>query len=233
MPPTDPTSCACGTWLSAFAAEIVLSAGERERNRATRWWRRREPCPVCNEQMTLRNNTEPGLLQGCEVHGFFIDADTVQHTSIANGIDHDAISAKLADEDAVAVANEKSLEAEQKRDAEKRAKEESERRLAKDFTHQRTAEDRRQEAENFLRMESAARALERERKQAAAGEAHQNEVAALMVGVGPEVVALFIALEKRVRTLESDKQMLETALRHLSEQVDRLGSRVTWNQVLD
>jgi Fe2+ transport system protein B len=178
--------------------------------------------------MTLRNNTEPGLLQGCDVHGFFIDADTVQHTSIANGIDHDAIAAKLADEDAVAAANEKRLEAEQDRDAEKREKEEAEQRLRKDFSHMRTAEERREEAENFLRKESAARALERERKQQALDEVHQKEITGLMVGVGPEVVALFVALEKRVRALESDKQMLETALRHVNERVDKLGNRVDW-----
>jgi hypothetical protein len=80
----------CGTWVSSLAATIVFTPEEIAPNLALRWWRRREPCPLCEEQMVLRGS-EPGLFQGCNLHGFWIDADTVEHTGLARGIDEAAL----------------------------------------------------------------------------------------------------------------------------------------------
>ncbi|MGE0547992.1 MAG: hypothetical protein AB7O24_28705 [Kofleriaceae bacterium] len=92
LPPTDVASCelGCGTWVSAFASTIVLTEVDRRSQGVTKWWRVREACPLCKEQMTLRGE-QPGLLQGCDLHGFWIDADTIAHTGLANGVDQQAL----------------------------------------------------------------------------------------------------------------------------------------------
>jgi hypothetical protein len=46
--------------------------------------------------MTLRGS-EPGLFQGCDAHGFWIDTDTVQHTGLARGVDEAALERKRND----------------------------------------------------------------------------------------------------------------------------------------
>src|SRR5438045_3372045 len=90
MPATEVTSCACGTWLSAFAADIVLSATERTPNRATRWWRRREPCPQCDEQMLLYGE-EPGLRARVAARGHAFDVRSrAARTLPAGAADADA-----------------------------------------------------------------------------------------------------------------------------------------------
>jgi hypothetical protein len=71
----------------------VLTAEERRADPVTRWWRVRAPCPICGDQMILRG-TEPGLFQGCDGHGFWIDADAIQHTSLVNGADEAALDRK-------------------------------------------------------------------------------------------------------------------------------------------
>jgi hypothetical protein len=98
LPPTDVAQCpkGCGTWVSQFASTEVLTDADRKPDPVTRWWRVREPCPLCSEKMTLRGQ-DPGLLQGCDQHGFFIDADTIQHTGLARGVDIAALERKRAD----------------------------------------------------------------------------------------------------------------------------------------
>ena len=92
----DVATCGCGTWVSSFAAPAVLAKHEVRPNVLTKWWRKREPCPLCEEQMLLRGD-EPGLFQGCDIHGFWIDADTVEHTGLARGIDHESIQRRRDD----------------------------------------------------------------------------------------------------------------------------------------
>lgn len=91
----------CGTWVSMFAATSVLRVEEMVPDRATRWWRVRAPCPECTEQMTLRGR-DPGLFQGCDVHGFWIDADAIEHTGLVRGVDRQALARKRENEDALA-----------------------------------------------------------------------------------------------------------------------------------
>lgn len=100
LPPLDVARCACGTWVSAFAAELVLTDEDRRRDPVKRWWRVLEPCPRCDDKMGLYGS-EPGLLQGCELHGFWIDADTIAHTGLGRGVDVEAIERKRADPDEV------------------------------------------------------------------------------------------------------------------------------------
>jgi hypothetical protein len=97
LPALDVTTCACGgVWVSAFAASEVLTAVDRKPDPVTRWWKVREPCPACGEQMLLFGN-DPGLLQGCAVHGYFVDGDTVAHTGLARGVDLEALERKRQD----------------------------------------------------------------------------------------------------------------------------------------
>ncbi|HLL24333.1 MAG TPA: hypothetical protein VK427_19515 [Kofleriaceae bacterium] len=98
LPPVDVATCLCGgVWVSAFAATEVLTPQERRADRVTRWWRVREPCPECGDKMMLRGDGR-ALFQGCDLHGYFIDADIVAHTSIARGVDHAALDRKRSDE---------------------------------------------------------------------------------------------------------------------------------------
>ena len=98
LPPTDVAECAhgCGTWVSQFASTEVLTEQDRRPDLVTRWWRVRAPCPLCGEQMTLRGD-DPGLLQGCDLHGYFIDADTIGRTGLARGVDQAALVRKRSD----------------------------------------------------------------------------------------------------------------------------------------
>src|SRR5687768_2573386 len=85
LPPLDVAECpTCGTWVSAFAASEVLTDNDRLENWLTRWWRVREPCPYCGDKMNLCGR-DPGLLQGCLLHGYFIDKDVVEHTGLGRG----------------------------------------------------------------------------------------------------------------------------------------------------
>ena len=98
LPALDVATCKCGgVWVTAFAATEVLSPEERQPDPVTRWWRVREPCPSCGDKMVLRGQ-EPGLFQGCDLHGYFIDADIVEHTTLARGIDYEALDRKRQDE---------------------------------------------------------------------------------------------------------------------------------------
>lgn len=98
LPPTDVAACShgCGTWVSQFASTEVLTEADRKPDPVTRWWRVRAPCPLCGKQMTLRGD-DPGLLQGCDLHGYFIDADTIKHTGLRRGVDEAALARKRSD----------------------------------------------------------------------------------------------------------------------------------------
>lgn len=100
LTPTAVARCTCGVWVEAFVADIVLTAADRQPRRGLHWWRVRAPCPQCGVKMDVYG-TEPGLLQGCDVHGFWIDADAVALTGLTNGVDFEAIDAKRSDEAAV------------------------------------------------------------------------------------------------------------------------------------
>jgi hypothetical protein len=84
-------------WVTAFAASEVLEPEELRPDPVTRWWRVREPCPSCGEKMVLRGR-EPGLFQGCDLHGYFVDGDIVEHTRLAKGIDYEALDRKRQDD---------------------------------------------------------------------------------------------------------------------------------------
>ena len=121
LPALDVATCKCGgVWVTAFAATEVLAPGELRADPVTRWWRVREPCPSCGEKMELRGR-EPGLFQGCDLHGYFIDADIVEHTQLARGIDYAALDRKRQDERRVTEEREA-----REREAARRAKERAE-----------------------------------------------------------------------------------------------------------
>jgi hypothetical protein len=98
LPAADVARCPakCGAWVSAFAANEVLTERDRRRDPVTRWWRMREPCPACTEKMVLFGD-DPGLFQGCELHGYFIDEDAIPHTGLARGIDDAALERRRSD----------------------------------------------------------------------------------------------------------------------------------------
>jgi hypothetical protein len=99
LPALDVATCSgcSGVWVSAFAASEVLDPVALRPDPVTRWWRVREPCPSCGEKMVLRGS-EPGLFQGCDLHGFFVDGDIVEHTRLAKGIDYEALDRKRQDD---------------------------------------------------------------------------------------------------------------------------------------
>jgi hypothetical protein len=99
LPALDVATCpgCSGVWVSAFAASEVLAAAELRSDPVTRWWRVREPCPSCGDKMVLRG-IEPGLFQGCDLHGYFVDGDIVEHTRLAKGIDYEALDRKRQDD---------------------------------------------------------------------------------------------------------------------------------------
>jgi hypothetical protein len=130
LPALDIAPCpkGCGTLVSAFAATEIFSSKELRVDAATRWWRRREPCPLCNEAMMLRG-VDPGYFQGCEGHVFWIDADTIAHTSLAQGVDVAKLQAKHDSSAAIEKAQQLRANAEADRARSKREKQEQEDRL--------------------------------------------------------------------------------------------------------
>ena len=130
LPALDVAPCPaqCGTLVSAFAATEIFSAKELRIDAATRWWRRREPCPLCKEAMTLRG-VNPGYFQGCEGHVFWVDADTIAQTGLANGFDAAKLQAKYESSAAIEQAQQLRVAAETDRAKSKREKDEQEGRL--------------------------------------------------------------------------------------------------------
>ena len=100
--------------MTTFVADVVLTERDRRPDPVTRWWRVLEPCPVCNEKMKLHGD-EPGLLLGCTGHGFWIDADTIEHTGLARPVDAAALERKREDAAAIAADRENRERAEQQR----------------------------------------------------------------------------------------------------------------------
>jgi hypothetical protein len=181
LPPTDVAAClhGCGTWISQFAATELLDETDMRLDPVTRWWRVRSPCPICREQMQLYGD-DPGLLQGCAQHGFFIDADTIEHTGLAKGIDVAAIERKRADVERVQAERE---------------------RLAEVAERRRQLELQKERAESELRKKLEAMNAEDRAKHAAAQ--RQAQVARLMsAGATAALADYILELEERIHTLE-------------------------------
>lgn len=240
LPPTEVAACDCGVWVTMFAASVVLSARDVRPDPVTRWWRVREPCPVCKEQMALCGD-EPGLLQGCPLHGYWIDADTITHTTLAAGVDHAALDAKRTDEAAVAAERERLLKLEQARDRDRAEKERGQRAIA---THARAAATgldrenvgpdhagRPSEHAFLLRAEQSGEILQpavrrrsdasRERASVGADRANGNDQAAAAtahalalseVDTGAALLARVARLEEQNAHLEQRVAALEAAL---------------------
>jgi hypothetical protein len=187
VPPLDVAPCSTcgGTWVTAFAASEVLGSDELRSDPVTRWWRVREPCPACGDKMLLHGKN-PGLFQGCELHGYFIDADIVAHTKLGKGIDHAALERKRADTDRV--------------DAEREAREKKASQKAAD-----RAEIERREAAldrmDFVREVDVAPSPE-----ALAKRQTEDLYRALASAIGPDAAELLL---RRVRELEARVAELE------------------------
>ena len=154
LPPVDVAACKCGTWLSAFAATEFLRPQEAVHDPVTRWWKVRAPCPICGEKMTLRGD-DPGFFQGCDGHGFWIDADAIEHTGLARGVDLARLEHKRSDDKHVAAAAAERERAELARAREREAKHRAEAEVAKRIQvakKQVVAE----QAERFTRAETGA-----------------------------------------------------------------------------
>ena len=111
LPPVEIAACECGTWVTTFVADVVLTERDRTPDPVTRWWRVLEPCPICDERMQLHGD-EPGLLLGCTGHGFWIDADTIAHTGLARPVDQVALERNRNDDAAIAADRERRERAE-------------------------------------------------------------------------------------------------------------------------
>ena len=125
LPPVDVAACLCGTWVTSFAADVVLTERDRKPNPVTRWWRVLESCPMCKDKMKLHGD-EPGLLLGCAGHGFWIDADTIAHTGLSRPVDVAALERKREDAAAVEADRENREHAERQRAQNKAERERAE-----------------------------------------------------------------------------------------------------------
>lgn len=161
MPPLDVATCdaECGTWVTADIATIALLTEELAEDRLTRWWRPRAPCPVCSEVMTVRGLGD-GIFQGCSKHGYFIDAEVIQHTGLGRTGIVDEVERHRA-----------AVEAEQRRAAE--AVEHARLRAEE----ARVAADQARIAADQARIEKAERAAEQARKEAAERQAAEQRKA--------------------------------------------------------
>jgi len=148
----------CGTWVNASIASIAFQSDEIAENRITRWWRVREPCPICKEQMLLRGSEDHELFQGCTKHGYWIDVDTVSKTSLGRpGLL--ARLKKLRDDEEARIA----ARAQQRADelAEKQRMREEQERASEEAQKTAEREQQRKEAEKKWKEE------EKQRKRAA------------------------------------------------------------------
>ncbi len=205
LPPLDVAACGCGTWLTAFAARHLLTDDERRADRITRWWRVRAPCPMCGEQMLLRG-IKPGLFQGCDGHGYWIDADTVELTSLAGGIDLEALERKREDPAALEAVREERERAELARAAEREQKERA---------NAQAREAERAAAERWRAEEEHRHAAE-EHRRVAEGLLHAEGIHGLDVSsgrLGRLVLGRILELEAKNAALEARIAALEEALR--------------------
>ena len=193
LPALDVASCdaKCGTWVSTFASTEVLTAAERVENRQIRWWRVRAPCPVCTEQMTLRNS-EPGLFQGCDAHGFWIDADTIQHTGLARGVDEPALERKRNDRGRMEAEHEAIQHAET-------------------VTAEQKLQAARREADVHEALRQRTAKLADEERIAARVSSLTFYVPTTGFRVGGDMAKAIVALEQKIETLEARLAALEAA----------------------
>ena len=86
---------------------------------------------MCSEAMTLRGN-DPGYFQGCDGHVFWVDADTIAHTGLANGVDEAKLQRKRESSAVLEQEQQARVAHETERMNAKREKEEREARLQPD-----------------------------------------------------------------------------------------------------
>lgn len=155
LPPLDVAACACGTWISAFAASEVLAPDELEADATTAWWKVYAPCPLCGDKMTLRGHDD-GHFQGCDGHGFWIDADAIAYTGLARGIPHAALARKRDDPDQLDAHREARAHAERERARRREDKVYREAALDARFHTERRAREQQAEARAAFVREAAA-----------------------------------------------------------------------------
>lgn len=194
LPPLDVATCdaQCGTWVTAEVASIALAAEELVEDRLTRWWRMRAPCPVCAETMKL-HGVGQAIFQGCEKHGYFLDADIIMHTGlgrtgVVDAVEHyrasqeqarvDAVRRAAEREEQARIASEQQRLAEEKRRAEEAERAaENERRAAEKRANaeKRAAEKREKEERELAQMQARKERKAAEKRAAAEKERAQRE----------------------------------------------------------
>ena len=160
LPPVDVAECTCGTWVTAFAATEYLRPQETVHDPVTRWWKVRAPCLVCGEQMTLRGD-DPGFFQGCDGHGFWIDAEVVEHTGLARGVDLARLERKRADDKQVEAAAAEREQAELARARDREAKHRAEAEVAKKIQARKEEAPRPASSESMSALARVIEAVER------------------------------------------------------------------------
>lgn len=209
---TDVASCGCGTWVTAFAASVVLTEVDLRPDPITQWWRVRAPCPVCKVKMTLHGE-EPGLLQGCAPHGYWIDTDTIACTGLSAGIDQAALREKREEE-------------EENRDPDKRKRRAEEAERKKQTAREQAERAKHEDRERFERKQAEARdwaeaadrtARKKQQQREEVLAAHQQS--AYRVGLDMDYLATLDppmrALWLRLAELERKNEALETRVRVL------------------
>jgi len=151
----------CGVWVSSEIASDALTGDELRPSRLPTWARVRVGCPVCGTQMTLRGH-DMTLFQGCDPHGFWIDAPVVTQT----GLGRPAVAARLAGARARAAAiveEEKRLERAvheaallREREREASRVREREQLLAAEQEYERAAAEREAALKPFLQIVESA-----------------------------------------------------------------------------
>jgi hypothetical protein len=166
---------------------------------------------MCGDKMVLCGE-EPGLFQGCEAHGYFIDADTVDQTGLVRGIDHVAIRRLREDPSAVEAAE---LETQRvaaeraERDAEVHASERAVKRLFAAQRKRAELDEAERAKEEYLTRERDRMRLERQRRE----QEREERLLMLRVALGERPAKWLLerlaaledtnaALERRVAELE-------------------------------
>jgi hypothetical protein len=206
LPPVEVATCGgChGVWVTAFASSIVLSDAERRRSHVS-WWRVREHCPLCDEQMAVFGD-DP--FQGCEDHGYFIDADVVPRMRFSNGIDHAALDKKRAEWPSVPFDPELVRRA-QRPYAERVIDRERER---KEAAVERARAEAEAELRHAERLQQHAAEFEYLRKIELVAQSDEALVEALRPALGEIASA---ALLLRLRKLQSEIDSLAARLRYI------------------
>jgi hypothetical protein len=196
MPPGALAACSarCGVWVDASIAAEALMADERLPSRLTSWARERVGCPSCGTRMTLRGH-DMMLFQGCDDHGFWIDAEVVGQT----GLGRQVLAARLADA--------------RKRAAAVTALEERAKQAARDEAAERARERNEAIAAEREALEETARAERREQAERAAAMG-PFLTAARQIAHDPEQLAeILVRLDQKVAALTARVADLERAAR--------------------